>query len=109
VVGDAALLREMQTSAVLANGDTTGYGYGISTEVYRGARLVDHTGADAGYRSFVGRFPQHDLAIAIACNAAVNTGAVARSVADVYLGKVLDPTAPTITAQAKPTGEQLAA
>jgi len=109
VVGDAALLRQMQTSAVLTNGDTTGYGFGIATEVYRGARLVDHNGADAGYRAFVGRFPQHDLAIAIACNAVVNTGAVARSVADVYLGKLLEPTPPTITAQAKPSAEQLAA
>jgi len=109
VVGDAALLGAMQTSAVLTNGDSTAYGYGIATEIYRGARLIDHNGADAGYRSFAGRFPQHDLAIAIACNTVVNTGAVARSVADVYLGKVLESPPPTVTAQSTPTADQLAA
>ena len=109
VVGDAALFRAMQISAALANGDSTAYGYGIATEVYRGARLVGHGGADAGYRSFVGRFPQHDLAIAVACNTVVNTGAVARSVADVYLGKVLEAAPPTVTAQSKPSADQLAA
>jgi CubicO group peptidase (beta-lactamase class C family) len=109
LVGDAKLLSDMQASAVLANGDTTGYGYGIVTEVYRGARLVDHNGADAGYRSFVGRFPRHDLAIAVACNGLVNTGAVARSVADVYIGKQLDAAEPTVTSQAKLSAEQLAA
>jgi CubicO group peptidase (beta-lactamase class C family) len=109
VVGDAKLLTDMQTSAVLANGDTTGYGYGIVTEVYRGARLVDHNGADAGYRSFVGRFPRHDLAIAVACNGLVNTGAVARAVADVYIGKELAAAEPTVTSQAKLSAEQMAA
>jgi len=112
IVGDAALFEAMQTSAVLANGDSTGYGYGISTEVYRGARLVGHAGADAGYRSFVGRFPQHDFAIAVACNTVVNTGAVARSVADVYLGKVLDATIaslPSITTQSTPSADVLVA
>jgi CubicO group peptidase (beta-lactamase class C family) len=109
LVGDAKLLADMQTSAVLANGDTTGYGSGIATEVYRGARLVGHAGADAGYRSFVGRFPRHDLAIAVACNGVVNTGAVARSVADVYIGKELDAIEPTVTSQATLSVAQMAA
>lgn len=109
VVGDAALFRDMQASAVLTNGDSTAYGYGIATEMYRGARLVAHNGADAGYRAFAGRFPQHDLSIAIACNTVVNTGTVARSVADVFLGKVLEAPPPTIAAQSKPSADQLAA
>jgi hypothetical protein len=109
-VGDATLLADMQTSAVLANGDTTGYGLGISTEIYRGARLVGHSGGDAGYRSYVGRFPQHELAVAIACNGAVNTGAIARSVADVFIGKQLSaPAETTVTSQAKLSAEQMAA
>ncbi|MDQ6828275.1 MAG: serine hydrolase [Gemmatimonadota bacterium] len=109
IVGDAALLRAMQTSAVLTNGDSTGYGFGIATEIYRGARFVEHGGADAGYRSFVGRFPEHDLAIAVACNTVVNTAAVAHSVADVYLGSVLEPKPPGVSAQSKPSASELAA
>jgi CubicO group peptidase (beta-lactamase class C family) len=92
VVGDAQLLREMLTSATLASGDSTGYGLGISTDVYRGARLIGHGGADAGYRTYLGRFPDHDLTVVVLCNAAsANPSMLARSVADVYLQDGLEP------------------
>jgi CubicO group peptidase (beta-lactamase class C family) len=68
-VGDAALIRDMLASATLTGGDTTGYGFGISTEVYRGARLIGHGGADAGYRTYLGTFPEHRTGIAVLCNA----------------------------------------
>jgi CubicO group peptidase (beta-lactamase class C family) len=89
-VGDDAILREMRTSATLTNGDTTGYGLGIFTEVYRGARLVGHSGGDAGYRTYLGRFPEQGLSIVVLCNAGpANPGALTRAVADVYLGAKL--------------------
>ncbi len=89
-VGDSALFREMEAPAHLTSGDTTDYGFGLSADIYRGARVVGHGGADAGYRSYVGRFPQHGLAIAIACNASTaNPGALANGVADAYLGSSL--------------------
>jgi CubicO group peptidase (beta-lactamase class C family) len=89
-VGDAAMFAEMEAPARLTNGDSTGYGLGLAVGTYRGARLVGHGGADAGYRSYVGRFPAHGVAIAIACNAATaNTGALSQGVADAVLGHVL--------------------
>ena len=109
VIGGEKLLREMRTSATLANGDTTGYGLGIATEVYRGAQLAGHGGADAGYRTYLGSFPEHGLAVAVLCNAATATpAALARSVADVFLGTKLAAVAEPIRAQATPTAEQLA-
>jgi CubicO group peptidase (beta-lactamase class C family) len=94
VVGDRALFAQMETQARLTNGDTTGYGFGLAINRYRGARVVEHNGADAGYRSYVGRFPDHGLAIAIACNASTaNTTALARGVADAYIGGALAPVA----------------
>lgn len=92
VVGDEGMWREMPVSAVLAGGDTTGYGLGLLTEHYRGTRLVGHGGADAGYRSYLNRFPEHGLAVAVLCNAAhANPLALIRSVADVLLGDRLVP------------------
>ena len=109
VVGDEAMLREMQTSGILARGDTTAYGLGLSTERYRGARLVGHGGADAGYRTYLGRFPDHGVSITVLCNAsAVNPGALARSVADVVLDSALAPVPPPVRATASPSGDQLA-
>ncbi len=89
-VGDSALFREMEAPGRLTSGDTIDYGFGLSAGRYRGAPVVGHGGADAGYRSYVGRFPQHGLAIAIACNASTaNPGALADGVADAYLGSAL--------------------
>jgi CubicO group peptidase (beta-lactamase class C family) len=109
IVGDEALLRELRASATLANGDTTGYGLGIATEVYRGARLVGHSGGDAGYRTYLGRFPEHGLSITVLCNAGpANPVALTRSVADVYLGSKLAPADSVVRAAVTLTSEQLA-
>jgi CubicO group peptidase (beta-lactamase class C family) len=69
VVGSDAMLRAMATSATLANGDTTTYGLGLATSLFRGVRLVGHGGADAGYRTWSGRVPEHGLALVVLCNA----------------------------------------
>ena len=89
-VGDRATLEQMQTQAQLTNGDTIPYGFGLVMSRYRGVREVSHTGSDAGYRAYVGRYPDQGIAIAIACNAATaNTTTLAHGVADVYLGNAL--------------------
>ncbi|WP_420128770.1 serine hydrolase domain-containing protein [Longimicrobium sp.] len=109
-VGDEGMWREMMASAVVAGGDTTGYGLGIATEEYRGARLVGHGGADAGYRTYLGRFPEHNLSVALLCNAAqANPSALTRSVADVLLGDRLVPAPAPPTARATLAPEELSA
>ena len=108
VVGDERLLREMIAYPTLTNGDTTGYGLGIATEVYRGARLVGHSGGDAGYRTYLGRFPEHGLSITVLCNAGpANPVALTRSVADIYLAGKLAPAETPVKGVAL-TSEQLA-
>ena len=109
VVGDAAMYARMQQPTPLTTGDTSNYGFGLQLDNYRGARVVEHTGADAGYRSYVGRFPDKGLAIAIACNAATaNTTALARGVADVFLRDQLAPVeTPVVPQGVALTAEQL--
>jgi len=89
-VGDRALFARMEAPTILTNGDTSTYGFGLVTGRYRGARVVEHNGADAGYRSYVGRLPESGLGVAVLCNAATtNTSALARGVVDVFLGASL--------------------
>jgi len=108
VVGDDALFRTMQTSAVLANGDTTGYALGLTVGEERGMRVVGHGGADAGYRSYTGRFPDHAFAIAVLCNAGPsNPSALASSVSAVYLKGTAKPTPAPVAATTKPTTQEL--
>lgn len=108
-VGDERLFNEMTASAALANGDTTGYGLGVATQVYRGARLLGHGGADAGYRTWSGRLPEHGLEVVVLCNASsANPVALARGVIDVLAGGKLDPQAQPVRAAVNLTAEQLA-
>ncbi|HEU4881459.1 MAG TPA: serine hydrolase domain-containing protein [Longimicrobium sp.] len=109
-VGDEGMWREMMASGVLAGGDTTGYGFGIATEEYRGTRLVGHGGADAGYRTYLGRFPEHALSVVVLCNAAqANPSALTRSVADVLLGDRLAPAPEPPAARVTLASEELSA
>jgi CubicO group peptidase (beta-lactamase class C family) len=90
VVGDRALFDAMQTSAVLTNGDSTHYGFGLMLGRYRGARAISHGGIESGYRAFLSRFPEHGFAIAIACNASsADPVALAQRVVDAFIGDSL--------------------
>jgi CubicO group peptidase (beta-lactamase class C family) len=110
VVGDQTLLREMQTSAVLANGDTTGYGLGLAIEGtgVPGALLVGHSGADAGYRSYTGRYPERGLAVAVLCNASTaDPAGLAARMSAVYLKNAPKPATAPVAAAVKPTAREL--
>jgi CubicO group peptidase (beta-lactamase class C family) len=101
-VGDAAMFREMTALRTLANGDTSAYGLGLVTERHRGTPVVNHGGADAGYRTWLGRFPEHRLDVVVLCNASSsNPAQLARAVADVFLptplAAALPPMPPTVT------------
>jgi len=104
VVGDAATFARMEAVTPLTGGDTSSYGFGLVVGKYRGAKVIEHNGADAGYRAYVGRFPELGTAIAIECNAATaNTTALAHGVADVVLRDRLGP----VTTDAPPAAVSL--
>jgi CubicO group peptidase (beta-lactamase class C family) len=85
-VGGRSLIEQAQVSGRLNDGSQTGYGWGLSVGTYRGVRAVGHSGADAGYRADVVRFPDHELAIATFCNlSTTNPTDLTRQVADVLL------------------------
>jgi CubicO group peptidase (beta-lactamase class C family) len=85
-VGDPSIIAQMQRPTPLTTGDTSYYGFGLTLATYRGLDVVEHNGADAGYRTYTGRFPGHGVAITVLCNAgSANTTMLARGVADAVL------------------------
>jgi hypothetical protein len=85
-VGGRALVDEAMVSGRLNDGTPVAYGWGLSIGTYRGVKAIGHGGADAGYRSDVVRFPDHDLAIAVFCNlSTTNPGELSRQVAEILL------------------------
>jgi CubicO group peptidase (beta-lactamase class C family) len=101
-VGDGAIVARMEAPTILTGGDTSTYGFGLVAERYRGARVVGHNGADAGYRSAAERFPELGLAIVVFCNfAAANPTLLGRRVAEAYLGSALAPAQTAVAQQAE--------
>ena len=87
-VGGRALVDSMQTRAVLRNGRRLTYALGLDVDNYDGVAEVSHGGSTAGYRTFLARFPEQRVSIAVLCNlASANPAALAHQVADVVLTK----------------------
>lgn len=67
-VGSPAIIKQMNTLASLNNGETFGGAYGQFISHYKGIKYFQHSGGDAGFRSYLARFPNQNLAIAILNN-----------------------------------------
>jgi len=79
--------REMQTCFTLTGGETIAYAAGLSVETFRTLRRVGHSGSDAGFRSYCGRFPDQQLGIAVLANlGSMDPDGLAMKVAEVLLG-----------------------
>jgi hypothetical protein len=91
-VGQRAGVDRLQEQAVLADGKKIDYALGVSIGKYRGLKTISHGGGDAGYRTYVVWFPEHQLGIAVLGNAGnFNPGGLANQVAAMYLGDRMEP------------------
>jgi len=91
-------VEQMVSQGVLNNGRKISYAFALSVGKHKGLKIIGHSGGDAGFRSYLMIFPEHDLGIAILSNAAsFNTSRMARQVADIYLAGYIEeePTEPT--------------
>jgi CubicO group peptidase (beta-lactamase class C family) len=94
-VGDAAFARQQQEVGHFNDGKPHEYALGLMVLRYKGVAEVSHSGATAGYRSYVARYPDRHLSVAVLCNAGnANAGQYAHAIADEYLGEALNPKAP---------------
>lgn len=88
VIANDAVLAQMHEQGILNNGEKINYAFGLSTGEHKGLKTVGHGGADAGFRSQVVRFPDEEFAVIVFSNlSSVDTGSLARQVADIYLAK----------------------
>ena len=85
-VGTKDMITKMNTKAVLNNGKEFGGALGQFVEEYKGLNQVQHGGADAGYRTYLGRFPDQDFAVIVFSNlGSFDPGGMALKIADIYL------------------------
>jgi hypothetical protein len=85
-IGDASFVKSELAPGRLNDGRTLFYEAGLFLTEHDGAREISHSGATAGYRAWLGFYPDRQLSVALLCNAAeVNTVTLGHKVADVYL------------------------
>ena len=107
--GTPELIELVTTPADLADGESSGYGFGLFVGDHRGVPMIHHGGAFVGYRAAMNRFPEQRLTVAVLCNlSAINPSRLALRVAELYLADVLPP-AEEPPAEKSPAGESPAA
>ena len=69
-VGGRRLVDALETPMTFNNGRKSGYALGLSVGTRDGIREVTHSGATAGYRTWLARYPERHMSVAVLCNAA---------------------------------------
>jgi len=98
MVGGQSYVDALETRMRLTNGRTITYALGLEIADHEGIREVSHSGSTAGYRTFLARYPDQHVSVAVWCNyAGANPIQLGHQVADLVL------TRPAMTtAQASP-------
>jgi hypothetical protein len=60
---------EFERRAMLNNGRQSDYARGLYVKTRNGTKEISHAGGIGAYRAWLGRFPDQQLSIAVACNA----------------------------------------
>lgn len=91
-VGGPDLVKSLETPARLSNGKTITYAAGLVVSTFGELREVSHAGATGGYRTWLGRYPDQEISIAVMCNSAdANPTQLGREVARLWTGSVSAP------------------
>lgn len=94
-IGGDGMVKQRTQQGKLTNGQTISYAGGLFVSAHNGFKEVSHTGATAGYRAYLGWFPEKKLSIALLSNdGGFNPGGIGSQIADVFLGKAPETLAP---------------
>ncbi len=93
-VGGPEIVKMQQTPATLTSGKTIAYAKGLTIGTVDGLREVSHGGSTGGYRTWIARYPEKSVSIAVMCNdAQANPTQLGRETARLWTGAVPAPKA----------------
>ena len=83
----APLVAALETRGVLNDGRKIAYALGLTVDTYKGLKDVSHGGATAGYQTFLARYPDNKVSVAVMCNGtSPSAGGMAASITDEIFG-----------------------
>ncbi|MFC2083618.1 serine hydrolase domain-containing protein [Bacteroidota bacterium] len=90
IIGNRKLFKQMEERGILIKGDTISYAFGQGIGKYKGLNIIGHSGGDAGYRTYLGRFPDEKFSVMVLSNlASFNPSSMAFKIADIYLADLI--------------------
>jgi CubicO group peptidase (beta-lactamase class C family) len=91
-VGGPEVVKMQQIPAVLSGGQMISYAAGLTIGTFDGFREVSHGGSTGGYRTWIGRYPEQGVSVAVMCNSAqANPTQLGRETARLWTGGVPAP------------------
>jgi hypothetical protein len=82
-----ALVDAMETQGVLNDGRKIVYALGLEVGTYKGVKMVSHGGATAGYQTYLARYPEKKVSVAVMCNGpSPSATAITTAIADQIFG-----------------------
>ena len=113
IVGDFEVFKKLKEPAKLndgklatlavRDGEPIYHAMGQFVRNYRGLDIVNHTGSDAGFNSYLLRFPNEKFSVMLLGNdASFNSFQTGLAIAEIYLKDKLKPTKPTNSRNATP-------
>lgn len=101
VPGGNAMVQALESRMRLTSGVTIAYALGLTHGTWQGRREVAHSGSTAGYSTYLTRFPDDGVSIAVWCNTAeANPTAAARRIAALLLPAARPAATPTAASAA---------
>lgn len=83
----APLVNALETRGVLNDGRKIAYALGLQVDTYKGLKDVSHGGATAGYQTFLARYPDNKVSVAVMCNGtSPSAGGIAANITDEIFG-----------------------
>jgi hypothetical protein len=83
----APLVDALETRGVLNDGRKIAYALGLEVATYKGLRDVSHGGSTAGYQTFLARYPDNKVSVAVMCNGtSPGAGGIAAAITDEIFG-----------------------
>lgn len=102
--GGQAIVTAMETPGHLNDGTVLDYGLGLELTREHGQRLVAHSGSTGGYKTWLGRYPEAGVSVAVLCNNGdLDPIALGENLAAKALGASED-VEPSVTANAELSG-----
>jgi hypothetical protein len=99
----APLVDALETVGVLNDGRKITYALGLVVDKYRGMKDVSHGGATAGYQTFLARYPDQKVSVAVLCNGtSPSAGGLAAAITDEIFGPFPPPAEPQTSAAVVP-------